>query len=342
MLEPLVLKNGNSFARPNRPKNKDRFFSRIEIDLSDGFEKRFRFRPKSRRIALIVSNDLHREFLWDVANKHFQLPLRDRVRGVRKSDRAPRREAVERDRRPIPQGYQRPSTRPKRRSSPACGASGGRLPRCRRAKDDHETTGKLFRGRPAVDCGRARLPQRVVRNTRPTSVPVKTNRGKDENRRTGKSPFQSLGDSRERPRAILLDCPSKPRRESRSFSEEKRTCGVFATLFCLKFTGRMRFEAETCYYSTRMVRVLYPRTPPWWSYDPGVAAFCETPSGRSGSRPNRGTLLTVCLSLTKRLRKGFKAAATFDPTAPKRLTDRRRVRSLTGRTGRGETVARTQ
>lgn len=116
-------------------------------------------------------------------------------------------------------------------------------------------------------------PQPVVRNTRPTSVPVKTNRGKDENRRTGKSLFQSLGDSRERPRAILLDCPSKARRESRSFSEEKRTCGVFATLFCLKFAGRMRFEAETCYYSTRMVRVLYPRTPPWWSYDPGVAAY---------------------------------------------------------------------
>lgn len=223
--------------------------------------------------------------------------------------------------------------------NPVLGPSGGRFPSIGMAVREPERSFALGPSGAAVE---PHPPQPVVRNTRPTSVPVKTNRGKDENRRTGKSPFQSLGDSRERPRAILLDCPSKPRRESRSFSEEKRTCGVFATLFCLKFTGRMRFEAETCYYSTRMVRVLYPRTPPWWSYDPGVAAFCETPSGRSGSRPNRGTLLTVCLSLTKRLRKGFKAAATFDPTAPKRLTDRRRVRSLTGRTGRGETVARTQ
>ncbi len=154
--------------------------------------------------------------------------------------------------------------------NPVLGPSGGRFPSIGMAVREPERSFALGPSGAAVEL---HPPQPVVRNTRPTSVPVKTNRGKDENRRTGKSPFQSLGDSRERPRAILLDCPSKPRRESRSFSEEKRTCGVFATLFCLKFTGRMRFEPETCYYSTRMVRVLYPRTPPWWSYDPGVAAF---------------------------------------------------------------------
>lgn len=276
----------------------------------------------------------------DAVNRHFQLPLCDRVRGVRKGDRAPRREAAARDRRPIPQGYQRSSTRPKRRSSTARGASGGRFPRCRRAKDDHETTGKLFRGRPAADCGRARLLQRVVRNTRPTSIPVKTNRGEEENRQTAKSLFQSRGDLRERSRALVVDFPSKTRRESRSFSEMKSVCGVFATLFCLKFAGVLRFEGGTWYHSTHMVRVLYPRTPHGGLETRVLRRFQnETQGRRPRPRPNRGTLLTVYRSPT---RKGFKAAATVDPTAPKRLTDRRRVRSLTGRAGRGESVARPQ
>lgn len=133
---------------------KKRILSRIGIDLSDGFEKRFRFRSNFRRIGLILSNGLHREFLWSAVNRRLQPPLCECYASAFGAFGG-------RSTAPSRSGCARPHPYPSRMSTHFGSLKLRRNPRPRNVRravpehwDGHETAGTLARARPAGGGGR--------------------------------------------------------------------------------------------------------------------------------------------------------------------------------------------
>ena len=220
------------------------FFPEFRSGLRSESEYDFVLRANFRRNSSDISNGRHREFLWGTVNRRIGIRFRHVLRAGRRDVDGRLLTNVSRvfadvNGLPVSSPQLAADNRPVRPASPR---------RFRRGfREDLRS-----RSAPATCCTEYTA-NRLFRENKLRK------RGKPSDSQIGREIPRKIARTRRRRRSTTSH--GRYVGSSGLFCESEHPCGVFATLFCLKFGGKACLEAETWYHSTRMVRVLYPRTP---------------------------------------------------------------------------------